>query len=189
VANEVRIAIDSPLGAPALVAWQPVQGARIALDSPLGTVHIVAVQPVQARIALDSPLGAPRMLVQPLGDQWADAGFPLPNLSGYAYSRDAGLVRTQMQSGAVRQRRRWTVGRRTATITFPIATDMLYALEEFVNQQGPAWFTMGLVTGDNSSQVAAPHVVRITANPAYSSLQGETIEVALSLEIADGVGQ
>lgn len=134
--------------------------------------------------SLPSAAGVVRGRGRSFADDWGNAGFPLPRIQDYSYSRDAGLERTEMYSGATRQRRRWTDGRRNATVSFEIPTSDLYELEQFLTNISYAWFGMPLVTGDNATDIAEAHTVRVTADPTFGDVYGENVTVSLAIELS-----
>jgi len=155
-----------------------------ALPSAAGVPQGVA-QAVRNGVGrLPSAAGTVRGRGKSFADDWFMAGFPLPKLQGYTYNRDAGLQRTEMYSGATRQRRRWVDGRRTATVSFEIPNSDLYALEQFLTNISYDWFGMSLVTGDNTTQIAEPHTVRVKEDPSFGDLYGEMITVNLEIEFS-----
>jgi hypothetical protein len=90
-----------------------------------------------------------------------------------------------MISGKTRQRRRWTDGRRTATVSVEVPTAALYAFEDFLETLGYDWFNMPLVTEDNSSEVSELHTVRVIGNPSFGEVAGESILASLEIELQD----
>ncbi len=204
------ITLPSAAGVPSGLGVTGIANARVALPSaagqiialqaalviPSGMVSLLSAagvpggmaQPVcTARVALASASGRVGGRIRSLGDPWTLAGFPLPRLSGYTYSRDAGLQRTKMHSGATRQRRKWNNGRRNATVSFELETSLLYRFEEYLASYGYDWFNLPMVTGDNASSLQELHVVRVTGDPTYGDLYGENITVTLPVELSDGL--
>jgi hypothetical protein len=117
-------------------------------------------------------------------NEWEIAGLPPPLVDGYQYKANDVLVRTQMASGAWRQRRTWTDGYRTVSVTFSITLPRLSVVEDFVDSKGANWFTMGLVTGNNSTAVRSTYVVRITEDISVDEVDGVRAKVSLPIEIA-----
>lgn len=62
-ANEARVQVPGPLGAPAAVA-QPVLAGWVVLPGPLGAAAVLAQQPVHGRAAVPGVLGAPAVVAR-----------------------------------------------------------------------------------------------------------------------------
>ena len=168
-----------------LLGGRVIAGGSVSLPSAEGATLVMAAPTRLAMASLPSAEGAVRARAGSLADEWASTGFPLPKLDSYTYQRDAGIQRSQMDSGATRQRRRWSNGSRTASVSFEIGTDKLYAMEAFIASKGYDWFGMSLVTSDNVGIAAVIHKVRCISDPTYGDLYGENISVALQIEILD----
>lgn len=160
-----------------------VRGAG-ALPSAAGISQGAARAALAGLGSLSSAAGVVRGRGRSFADDWAMAGFPLPRMEGYAYAREAGVVRVDMYSGRSRQRRRWIDGRRQADVTFVIPFAKLYALEQFLDLMGYDWFGMGLVTGDNTVATVEAHTVRVMDDPAFGEISGHDIIVTLAIELA-----
>lgn len=106
------------------------------------------------------------------GDMWGSLGLPHPTISGYSVRADRGLVRTDMESGYVRQRRKYKDAFREVTLTVELARSQLNIFEEFVNSRGVGWTTMKLLTEDTATTKAEPHLVRISST--YTVTAGPT---------------
>jgi hypothetical protein len=88
-----------------------------------------------------------------------------------------------MDSGATRQRRKWTNGYRKASLTFNVPLEDLRSLEGFVAAYGYDWFNIPLVTENNYNSAAEDHDVRVIADPTVGSVYGDNIDVTLQVEI------
>lgn len=105
-----------------------------------------------------------------------------PTVSGYGYSPDAGLVRTEMTDGVVRQRRKWTNARLTITLRFELKKACLLTVEEFITSVGADWWVIYLLTGKAGSEFEL-HTVRIVDNPKINMLSGQNMfEYLLTVE-------
>lgn len=91
---------------------------------------------------------------------WASYGLPPPNVSGFGYSIDAGVVRTVFDSGVVRQRRRRPRGRRVYPLAWTLDLASLQTLELFIAAYGHAWFTLPTPAGDLTLRIIGPLAVR-----------------------------
>lgn len=181
---EAQVSISRVIGSVNVSTTDSSEEASLAISRIIGTVSVVAGRPVGATIGLSPIIGKIKVEVDKFSD-WSLAGFPLPLVSGYQYAANDSLVRTQMASGEYRQRRRWRDGYRKAQVTFEIDRALIASFETFLDAQGAGWFTMPMVTGDNSSAVAVSHPVRLTGNISVGSLYGDIVQVTLPLEIRE----
>lgn len=181
--NHAVILVPRLLGSVSVMAGTAANRARVSIPRLLGRVDAHVTQVNRTSMVVGSLMGRCRIRARCLADEWSLNGFPPPVVSSYGYSKDAGLVRTEFRSGATRQRRRWGDGRRSVTATFNIQTEDLFALETFINTKGYTWFTMGLITSDNSSDHIRLHTVRIKGNPKAGNIYGDTFSMSLELEL------
>lgn len=91
---------------------------------------------------------------------WSDMGFPQPDSSSYGYDVDAGLLRTKFGAAKPRQTRAYETGKRTFTITVTFDYVLLTDIETFLYERGFNWFTIDLVSGEDTS-VMEPICVRL----------------------------
>lgn len=101
------------------------------------------------------------------------AHFPhCPTVTGYSYSPDAGLVRTEMTDGVVRQRRKWGTVRNVLNLRFVLTPQELAAADLFFETAGGDWFTCALVSGLGSFEGENPvtHKVRLIDNPTVRAV-------------------
>ena len=71
--------------------------------------------------------------------------FPLPLRDPYAYMVDMGVVRTAMESGGPRQRRRYGSMPHYFTLEFIVAVSDLLGWQQWVNSNAYDWFELPLV--------------------------------------------
>lgn len=135
------------------------------------------------RGSVKNVIGGTRITGFPATDVWSTAGFECPIVTEYKYSKDAGLRRTQMESGLVRQRRRWADGRRTANVSCRIKQTQIPQIDAFLVSIQYGAFTMGLITGDNSTNTPELHTVRVKENPIFNTFQGLYCKCNLIIEI------
>jgi len=163
----------------ALQAWSVVSSAVLGLPSAAGTPSVFAHPVVTARVSLPSAAGIVRASAAPQADLWAAAGFPLPEIQGYSYTNDPGLVRTMMRSGYSRQRRRWGLGYYQLSAGFTLQMADIPLLEQFFLENAAEWFTITLVTGNTERR----HTVRLSGDPNYGNVYGENIGVTVVLDV------
>lgn len=88
---------------------------------------------------------------------WDTTGLPLPT-ANFANKVTSSVIRTKMDSGRTRQRRRFTSGVRAVDVTFRF-TDAEYALFQGVYKyklsSGADWFTISLPLGDDFKDYTA----------------------------------
>jgi hypothetical protein len=103
-------------------------------------------------------------------------------MEGYQYQNAPGLVRTEMESGVIRQRLRWAAGGRPASVRVLLSGAQLVQMEGVLAAVGDSWWNLPLVTGSSSGAVAV-HTVRLTSSVAVRALATDWFEVILPLEI------
>ena len=94
-----------------------------------------------------------------------------PTVTGYSYRTDAGLVRTPMTDGVIRQRRRWRNARATLNLRFVFDLEELAAADAFLAEVGADWWTITLLTGQGGATPVL-HTVRLTADPEVRAVAG-----------------
>lgn len=164
-------------------AHSPQNVARLEISRIVGTFLGGAAGVGVGRFAVARVIGAFSAQARAFGDQWSAAGFPSPTLSGYSYAADMNVVRTKMTSGRYRQRRRWAYGWRQSKLTFRIPTGSLASLRVFLEGTRFSWFTMGMVSGDNTVAQVEPHVVRVIKDPEFSDFSKSDCAVTLTVEM------
>lgn len=92
-----------------------------------------------------------------------------PTVTGYRYVTDAGLVRTSMEDGVIRQRRQWAAARLTLDLRFVLSLEEVYAADAFLAEIGPEWWTINLITGYQGG-AAELHTVRLISNPRLAAV-------------------
>lgn len=112
------------------------------------------------------------------------ATLPVPNLSGYGVKKEGALVRTSMQTGLARQRRKsratpvqisasWRFTASQMTIFKTWHRDTLF--------DGAAWFTAQLDIGAGLQT----YTTRFITDPDGKALPGMSWDVSATLEIVD----
>lgn len=128
-------------------------------------------------------IAAVRACFEAAGYDWSTLGLPLPNWSGYGYRVDAGLIRTPMDSGYVRQRRRWTHRPRTFGLTWSVTADELQVIEEVLDAHGYAGLWLPLVTGLYGLREPLPHLVRVISDIEVRAGNGSLFDVSAQVEL------
>lgn len=124
-----------------------------------------------------------RIFVNPNVDHWAANGFP-PLNADYTYTKPAGLVRTQMDSGYVRQRRKWNgESYRTVTLNCTIKVSSLQTLSTFLSTFNYDWFSAVLVTEDSGSQEGSNHFIRIIGDVTIRNADADWVNISFPAEI------
>ena len=99
------------------------------------------------------------------------ATLPAPLVNGFAYIPTDAVVRTQMDSGPARQRRRFTQFPTVFQATWRLTQAQLLAFEQFHHtslSDGQAWFTLSLYTGAgitaSTVRFTKPYQVKLVSN-------------------------
>lgn len=115
---------------------------------------------------------------------WTLAGLPCPYLADYGYEIDAGLLRTPMDDGATRQRRRWTTNRTTLSLAFRLTAAQLGLMETLLAGHWQDICTLPVIIGDDGSSTPTDHDVLFTSNLDVSALSPNLYSVSIQAEIA-----
>lgn len=108
-----------------------------------------------------------------------------PTVAGYGYTPDAGLVRTEMQDGVIRQRRRWKNARLTINLRFQLTQQCLAAADQFFVSTGSNWFTIEIITGKKGPEREL-HTVRLISDPVANMMSGQRMyEYLITVETQD----
>lgn len=172
-----------PIGAMLAEAGTASTRATLAGSLPIGEARLAAGSRRGVSGAFSLPFGGLNARATCHADMWATAGFPLPKMAGYTYSRPSSILRTKFYSGATRQRRKFSNGWRRGTVAFEIPWSQLNDLEEFISTYGYIWFSMRIVTSDTITRSASLHSVRVIENPEFGELYGANISCTLKIEI------
>lgn len=170
------------IGRPRIAARLPVPKAVATVTRVVGAVKPTLFPSPDVLVSVGPVIGRTRIKCLSNVDSWTAAGYPLPSRDGYGVTGNAGIHRTPMRSGKIRQRRKWTAGHGTADITIDLPTSLLNKFEYDVSRYGHNWFTMPMVTGGNSGVTAEPHTVRIIGDVTKGELFGENISVSFPIE-------
>jgi hypothetical protein len=112
------------------------------------------------------------------------ATLPVPNLSGYGLKKAGALIRTEMQTGLARQRKkaRGTPTQVKASWRFTPA-EMAIFKDWHTNNifDGAAFFTAAL----NAGYGMQTYVTRFITDPEENALPGMNWDVSATLEIID----
>ena len=115
-------------------------------------------------------------------DVECDLSANCPTVEGFSYSPDAGLVRSEMQDGVVRQRRKWTNARIALNLRFKLSKKCLIEMEKFIESVGGDWWTIYLITGKSGSTPKL-HTVRLIDNPRINRMSGgQVFEYLITVE-------
>lgn len=111
--------------------------------------------------------------------------LPSPSLEGYGLTAGNPVIRTDMESGPARVRRRFTAAPDTVTLRFTFTDAQMAAFRTFWNtdaQQGAAWFYLTLRDGRSAGDVTRE--VRPTSGAFNASLLSTGIwAVSFSVEV------
>lgn len=110
--------------------------------------------------------------------------LPVPNISGYKLTPEQAFSRTDMQSGAARQRKRFTDAPAYVTADWRFTPVQMAIFKTFFKttiNQGTDWFTCPLDAGIGISN----YDTRFIGKPPYDAqpLPGMNWEVSAQLEV------
>jgi hypothetical protein len=112
---------------------------------------------------------------------WSDLGLPAPNVEGYGYSIDAGIMRTPFATAHPRQIRRHTRNQRTFSTSVMLTQAQLSVATEFLEADGFAGFTIGLICG-RSQTVVTDLDVRVSDNYTVDAVGLNLYKLSMSLQ-------
>ncbi|WP_455275136.1 hypothetical protein [Ralstonia thomasii] len=118
---------------------------------------------------------------------WPDL-LPAPLAGGYSYQPQASFIRTNMDSGLARQRRRFTRIPSTVSVAWVFTQEQLALFEGFVHydiSDGADWFSAKIANGQELQTVkarmtTAPKVDLIEPGIWHVSVQMETIDMPMA---------
>lgn len=112
-------------------------------------------------------------------------GFlPYPLQNGYAITQDEPILRTQMDAGPGRTRRRFTTSPARIPVKWRLTGAQLALFEAWHKLEaldGASWFSVSLINGLGVNQVDA----RFTAPPKKALVGGSVWEVQSELEVRE----
>ena len=114
---------------------------------------------------------------------WTDLGLPLPNAKGYAYTRDAALLRSPFDSAIPDQDQRNTNFRKTFEVSWDLTLEQLPLAEQYLLQYGYSWFDLELVSNETpTDEIISTHQIRLTSNYIVKPLGGIYFQLNASIE-------
>ena len=111
-----------------------------------------------------------------------DYGIPLPAISSFGYTSDAGIIRTEFENGQTRQRRRHTTQRKTYSLTWRLSTEWLHWWEQFAQHYGYKWHFLPLVTGQCADWFPLEHPIRYISDYSVELVGVDVWEVSVEAE-------
>jgi len=97
-----------------------------------------------------------------------DFNVPCPSIADFSYDADMGVLRTPVNAGYARQRRRYKTQPRTYQLTWRLTTEQLNSWEIFAQKYGYNWFFLPMTTGQSPFWFPAEHPVRFISNYSVS---------------------
>lgn len=118
---------------------------------------------------------------------WPDR-LPPPLASGYGYQPQASFIRTNMDSGLARQRRRFARIPSTVSVSWIFTQEQLALFEAFVHYDitdGADWFSAQIANGQElqsvkARMIGAPKVDVIEPGIWHVSVQMETVDMPMA---------
>ena len=112
--------------------------------------------------------------------------FPDPLVNGYEISVNMGVIRSNMNTGTIQQRRKQKTMPTIFTLEFAVPLEILGSWQTWVNEFAYNYFTINIVshlTGDTDSS-CSPHVIRFITNLSLSPITSNVYSVTVSAELA-----
>jgi len=117
---------------------------------------------------------------------WPSEHLPAaPQLSGFVVRPDTGVVRTQMESGFARQRRRFSSRLTRVSLRWVMTFDQMAYFKAWIADEagyGTEFFEITLRLGDTSAQDV---MARFTGEPKYQPFGAFMWQVSADVEIKD----
>jgi hypothetical protein len=110
--------------------------------------------------------------------------LPLPDREPYGMSLDAGLVRTEFNTGAFRQRRQYRRLPTVLALQFTLRATELHYWQEWANSHGWAWFQIDLESGFGGGAILAPHEVRFIGDLDIASAGWNLVTITVAAELS-----
>ena len=115
------------------------------------------------------------------------SAYPKPLIDGYGISVNMGVVRTEMETGRAKQRRRFRSMPQMFNFKFVVPISQLGPWQAYVNQYCYEWFELDATSYLTSSQLddnCSPHIVRFTSNLEIAPFTGDSMSVTVTAEMA-----
>lgn len=119
------------------------------------------------------------------------SSFPCPLIEGYAIQIDAGLLRTNFQSGNTRQRRAYSNLPHYITMSFAIKINLFDEWLQWINDNAFEWCLFPAVTWANGTldEIPKDHVLRLIADIEISAITNEYFRVTVRAETNTAAGE
>lgn len=116
-----------------------------------------------------------------MANKWPST-LPPPRKDSYQLNFEQNFIRTEMDQGNARQRKRFTRTRATIPLVWRFKETQLATFEAWFHYQindGVSWFEMTLWNGQGFN----PYQVRFTKAPQAKAVGGNLFDVAAELEV------
>ena len=177
----------------------PVADIALAAHAPEIAPHNVTVPAVDIALAAHAPSISPSGIAVPVANialaahaplvttpaAWEGLGLPCPQLSGFGYDIDLGLVRTPFDFGAPRQDTLYDIRPRRFDADFLLTKAQLATAEEWLDERGFETWELKLLSAESVTGAAIPHDVRITGNWSVSAVRADLYSLTLPLEVQE----
>jgi hypothetical protein len=113
------------------------------------------------------------------------ASFPEPLLAEYSYAVDAGVIRTAMESGDIRQRRRYDNMPHVFALSFAVKKKDLDSWFKWINENAYNWFAMRMVTWltGTTDDCATGTLIRFISDIQVTPLTADVLKCSVSAEM------
>lgn len=111
-------------------------------------------------------------------------GLPYPSADGYTTESQDVTIRTDMETGPARVRRRYTSGIDTTQLTWVLSESQVAQWITFYEDewlQGAAWASIPMLSPRTAS--IGSYTARPTSQPKYTLVNDTTWKVALTVEV------
>lgn len=114
---------------------------------------------------------------------WSDLGLPCPLVSGYSYSRNAGLARTPFPTAAPEQRQVITTWAKRLTLAWGLSSEQLQVAEPYLLAHGYSWWEIDMLAFDEAGNaIYTPWQIRLTSAYQIATLAGGVYQLSASAE-------
>jgi len=114
------------------------------------------------------------------------SSFQCPKIIPYAWSVDMGILRTPMEGGNARQRRRYRVMPHAFRLEFILSALALGQWQTWINSFAYDWFLMDLQSmwSAATGNIIAPHIIRFTSDLEFEDVTYGWVRCRVGAELS-----
>lgn len=105
--------------------------------------------------------------------------FPEPTINGYGIAVNMGIVRTEMENGYAKQRKRLLNMPQSFNMVFAIPLDMLNKWQVWVNDNAYEDFNINLTSFETTTGFCSTHVVKFISDLNIQPLTADTFNISV----------